>query len=326
MDELIPWLLEGEPYIQYRTRVDLLGQAESDPQVLAARREMLGQTSVRHLIANLAEWPGAPVTSHKKADTLMHQLTFCADLGVRDDDPGMPPVIDRILANQSKEGPFQVMMNIAPAIGGDGRDHLAWSACDHPLTLYSLIRMGLGERQQVQTAARWLEEHVSEVGFLCQVCPELGKFRGPGRASDPCPFATLIALQVLACLPADFAPLAVQAGIDCLLNLWTRREDFHPYIFYMGTDFCKLKAPFIWYDLLHTVDVLSRFTQARAMPAYQEMIQILVSKADGTGRYTPESIWLWWKDWEFGQKKQPSRWLTMLVLRILLRSGLYQPA
>ena len=32
-DKTIEWLLQGEPWIEYRTRVDLLEQTETDPQV-----------------------------------------------------------------------------------------------------------------------------------------------------------------------------------------------------------------------------------------------------------------------------------------------------
>lgn len=37
------------------------------------------------------------------------------------------------------------------------------------------------------------------------------------------------------------------------------------------------------------------------------------------GKFTLESVWTAWKDWEFGQKKIPSRWLTLLAWRILRR-------
>ena len=49
------------------------------------------------------------------------------------------------------------------------------------------------------------------------------------------------------------------------------------------------------------------------------MLALLRAKADAQGRFTPESVWQAWKDWEFGQKKIPSRWLTLLALRALGR-------
>jgi hypothetical protein len=49
------------------------------------------------------------------------------------------------------------------------------------------------------------------------------------------------------------------------------------------------------------------------------MLGVMKSKADEQGRFSLESIWTAWKEWEFGQKKAPSRWLTLLAWRILGR-------
>jgi hypothetical protein len=90
-------------------------------------------------------------------------------------------------------------------------------------------------------------------------------------------------------------------------------------MFYMGTDFSKGKAPFVWYDLIHVLDALSQLEWLQKDPRLQAMASILKKKADSNGRWTPESVWLSWKDWEFGQKKVPSRWLTYAAVRLLTR-------
>ena len=90
-------------------------------------------------------------------------------------------------------------------------------------------------------------------------------------------------------------------------------------MFGIGTDFRKLKYPFIWYDILHVLDVLSQFSWVKNNSAIKEMVKIVKSKADLEGKYTPESVWRAWKDWDFGQKKKQSKWLTFLVLRTLKR-------
>jgi hypothetical protein len=41
----------------------------------------------------------------------------------------------------------------------------------------------------------------------------------------------------------------------------------------------------------------------------------VVSRADTDERFIPESIWTAWKDWDFGQKKIPSRGLTLDLLQ-----------
>lgn len=49
------------------------------------------------------------------------------------------------------------------------------------------------------------------------------------------------------------------------------------------------------------------------------MVMIITTKMDINGFYTVESVWQAWKDWDFGQKKEPSMWITFLVYRILKR-------
>ena len=123
-------------------------------------------------------------------------------------------------------------------------------------------------------------------------------------------------LQLLALFEAYRDGREVRLGAESLLHLWETSKDRHPYMFFMGTDFQKLKAPYIWYDILHVVEVLSQFDFARRDARFIEMLDLVNSKADAEGLFTPESIWTAWKDWEFGQKKKPSAWLTFLVARV----------
>lgn len=316
----IEWLLNGPPWAAYRTRIDLLGQPETDDHVQADRSAMLAHAQVRRLIANVAEWPGQIVNTHRKADLLMHQLVFLADLGLTVADDGIAPVCEKIIAGQSSQGPFMVMVNVPPSIGGKGVDNLSWASCDYSLSLYALLKFGLAGHPAVQRALEFHLEQISEVGYRCCLDDSYGSFRPPGKKSDPCPDATLVGLKVLSAAPGDYAQQA-QPAVDCLLNLWQERLTRHPYIFYMGNDFCKLKAPFIWYDILHVTEVLSHWPSALSHPAMIEMAGIIATKADPEGRFTPESIYQWWKDWDFGQKKTPSPWLTLVAQRIIHKTG-----
>jgi hypothetical protein len=316
MSGVTDWLLSGPDWLGYRVRVDLLGMDEKSPEVKAARANMLADPAVKLLIRDLGDWPGTVIKSHKTT-LLYHKLGFLADIGCRYDDPGIHPVVERILEDQSEEGPFTVPINIPKVFGGDGLDHQTWMLTDAPMVLSALIRLGLGGDYRVEKAVAYLAGLVRENGWPCAAAPELGKFHGPGRKGDPCPFANLGMLKVLGILPHWRESNAAESGIGMILTQWKNRRESRPYLFKMGTDFCKVKAPFIWYDLLHVLDVLSCFPQARQDARYLEMIAILRSKADAEGRYTAESVYLAWKDWEFGQKKIPSRWVTYLALRIL---------
>ena len=307
MEKLTEWLLAGPPWVEYRTRLDLLGESEDTPEVVQSRQAMLAHPQVQALVAELADWPGSVLSSHKSAGHPIHKLTFLADLGLKVSDPGMELIVERILEHRADTGPFQVLMNISPQIGGSGKDEWAWALCDAPLLVYALVNFGLGEDPRVKAALDHLLGLISERGWPCAVSPELGKFRGPGRKADPCSYANLIMLKTLA-LREDWRALpASRIGIETILGLWERRSEDHPYMFYMGTDFCKLKAPLVWYDILHVCDVLTCFSWATNDPRMQAMLGIIREKIDPEGRLTPESIWTAWKEWDFGQKKEPSR-------------------
>ncbi|MBN2198970.1 MAG: hypothetical protein JW747_03890 [Candidatus Aminicenantes bacterium] len=319
MNPPVPWLLEGEPWIVYRTRRDLLGESEKAPAVKSARAGMLAAPKVKALVKELSSWPGTVIASHKSAGQPFHKLTFLADLGLEAGDPGLDKVIARIFKHRSAEGPFQLPIVIPAHFGGTGKEQWAWALCDAPLTVYALAGFGLAKDRAVRAAADCLAGLVRENGWPCAVSKELGKFRGPGRKEDPCPFATLAMLKALSEIPALRESPACRQGVETLLSLWAASRTAHPYIFYMGTDFRKLKVPFVWYDLMHVLDVLTRFPHIKKNKRLLDMAGILKEKADREGRFTLESVWAAWKDWEFGQKKEPSRWLTLLAWRILMR-------
>lgn len=318
MEKIVPWLLEGPSWVQYRTRVDLLGQSESEAEVRAARTKMLADSQVRGLLTELSEWPGEVLASHKSAGLLMHKLGFVADLGLKADDPGIKKIVARIFKHQSADGPFQMPMNISESYGGSGQEMWGWALCDAPVTLYGLLKLGMGEDARVQKSVEYLMKLVRDNGWPCAVSPELGKWRGPGRKDDPCPYANLVMLKALAQTKWNDSP-ATRAGAETALSLWTESQERHPYMFYMGTDFRKLKAPFIWYDILHFLNVLTQFPWLGNDKRLKEMVASIQVKADKQGRYIPESIWKAWSDWDFGQKKEPSRSLTFFVQRVLIR-------
>jgi hypothetical protein len=189
--------------------------------------------------------------------------------------------------------------------------------------LASLVKLGMRGDPRLQAALEYLSGLVRKNGWPCAVSPELGKFRGPGRIEDPCPYATLVMLQVLAQVPELRAGRSAKVGVETLLSLWDDSKNKHPYMFFMGTDFRKLKAPLFWYDILHVLDVLSHFEWIREDKRFKQVLKTAEMKADAGGRYIPESVWTAWKDWDFGQKKVPSQGLTFFVQRILKQGHLF---
>ena len=321
MNKLIEWLLEGEPWVEYRTRIDLLDQSEQESDVIHSRKAMISHPQIQSLLEELKNWPDKVLNSHKSASQPFHRLSFVADLGLKRDDPYIGEIIEKIFEHKSDEGPFQLPTNIPKHFGGSGSDEWAWALCDAPIILYSLVKFGLGEDEYVKKGVAYLVGLVRDNGWPCAVSKELGKFRGPGRKGDPCPYATLAMLKLLSQLDEWKNSKETRVGATCLLDLWERSREVHPYMFFMGTDFRKIKVPFVWYDILHVLDVLSQFSWLRSDSRVREIVEIVQSKDGGEGKYTPESEWRVWKGWDFAQKKHPSRWLTLSVLRVLKKFG-----
>ncbi|MBA3075549.1 MAG: hypothetical protein FP831_18275 [Anaerolineae bacterium] len=317
MEQTKNWLLSSSPLAEYHTRLDILHLAETDQSVVAARKAMLENPMIKDLIIELTNWPGTILVSHKSAGHALHKLVFLADIGLKFNDPGMDELTNRVMEHQDPDGPFQIMTNIPTHFGGTGEDVWAWALCDAPSILYALVKFGLGDDPRVKNGIGYLMQLVRENGWPCACSTQQGTFRGPGRKSDPCPYANLIMVKLLAATPDFFNSEACHQGAESLLHCWAERLTYHPYIFYMGNDFSKLKAPLVWFDIIHVSYVLSQLSWLKDDPRLAEMKAIIAQKADANGRFTPESIWTAWKQWDFGQKKVPSPYLTYLATKIL---------
>ena len=312
------WLLESdEPWTRYRTLVDLLDRPEDDSEVQTARAEMLAHPQVQALVAEAAAWPGYPLKRHNDAKHAVYKFSTLADFGVRANDAGMAAAIEAVMAHQSAEGAFQTVTLVPKAFGGTGEEMWTWMLCDAPTLLYALLAMGLGDDPRVQRAVDHLVGLVEDNGWRCVAASELGKkFKGPGRRTDPCPIVNVYALKVLSQVPELLNSPAAHTGAEMLLWHWEHQTERKIYMFGIGTTFRRLKYPFVWYDVLHVVDVLSRFSFVHTDPRFHEMVETITAQADENGHYTAGSMYRAWKGWSFADKKNPSPWLTFLVLRV----------
>jgi len=301
--------------------VDLLDRPEDDAEVRAARSEMLAHPQVRGLVDKAAAWPGFALKRHNDAKHPIYALSTLADFGLRASDPGMRPAIEAVMAHQSEEGAFQTKLRLYKRFGGIDGERWTWMACDAPTLLYALLSFGLASDERVQRAVDHLVGLVEDNGWRCRAASDLGAFKGPGKREDPCPIANVYALKALSLLPELIDGPAARAGAEMLLWHWGPECERKIYLFGIGTLFRRLKYPFVWYDILHVVDVLSRFPFVHRDPRFQEMVRTISGQADEDGCYTAGSMYRAWKGWSFADKKQPSPWLTFLVLRVRRRMG-----
>ncbi|MFA5006111.1 MAG: hypothetical protein WC509_01390 [Candidatus Izemoplasmatales bacterium] len=306
-----------EPWTRYRTLIDLRGFAIDDPEVVAARKATLSHPLVHGILTELSAWPEGVLNSHKSSSQPYHKLAFLADVGLTCADPGIGVVAERILATLDGDG--VPTLTTKHAVGVDAI--AGWALCDAPITMRALVAFGYGDHPGLRKGIDALFDRCRDNGWPCALSASIGTWRGPGRKQDPCPFSTLAMLRLAAERADTAARPEAAAGVEALLGLWERSRAEHPYMFYMGTDFRKLKVPFVWYDIMQVADTLSRYPFTRADARFADMLEVIAAKAGPDGIYAPESDWKAWSDGGFSAKGRPSDWLTFLVVRLMRRAG-----
>lgn len=310
-------LKEGELWLQYAAKINLL--RENKNSLYDLKQQVLDDEKIKKYLKGISKYHSVIVSNHKNPDLPIHKLLFLLDIGFDLSVPEIQTAIDEIMAHKDMDGVYQSRVNIPTHYGGSGEDTFGWALCDAPLLLFALIKAGINYEIHIKQGVDNLLKLYRNQGFPCVVSPELGKFRGPGRKDDCCPYATLIMLKLLSKIPEYKDSEMTKELVNVQLTLWENSLVSHPYMFYMGKDFRKLKAPSMWYDIVSVVEILSWFDCAKSDKRFLEMIEIIKDKQDENGLFTPESVYQKVKEWDFGQKKKPSPYLTYLCLSILER-------
>ena len=307
----------SEPWLQYAIKLNLLN--ESKESLANLKNEALKDNKIQVYLRDISNFHSMLVSNHKNPELPIHKLLFLLDLGFDMDIPEIENAISQLMSHKDKYGIYQSLTNIPKHFGGTGEDIFSWCLCDAPLLFLALQKAKVDYQQHIKPGVDYLIALNRPQGFPCSVSEELGKFRGPGRKDDCCPYVTLIMLNLLSYIDEYKNSDIARKGIDVILSLWENSLERHPYMFYMGTDFRKLKAPAIWYDIVSVANCLSKFEYAKADTRFHEMVDIIKAKKDENGLFTPESIYQKCKGWDFGQKKTISPYLSFLCIRILER-------
>jgi hypothetical protein len=310
--DLKDWLLSGEPWSAYRTLTDLLDMDTDDGRVLSARKNVLEHKLIKRVLdkRNADGYWGVPKDIHTwwpKKDTTFWVLGILGDLGLTVEDNGI---------ERAAEYVFSIQLNCGGFLGFDPK--LPYD-CHTAILTESLINVGLPADGRVQRACDWLVgRQRCDGGWWCKNTGQIGR---PREKEPSCAMATMFVLGALAKNSRLRKGEVARRGVDFLFGCWKNRGKikYAGHDSQVGTGWEKLKYPFTDYKILKFLDVLSRFECAGHRLRESEMVNLLFSKRDGHGRFTPESIVKVWSDFDFGQKDEPSRWITLLAMRIAKR-------
>ena len=185
--------------------------------------------------------------------------------------------------------------------------------------LRALCFLGYGDHPTVRTVTENLAAMIMEEGFDCRAN---SANRGRRETWLPCAWGAVKALGAFAVMPdpqpSDVVQQAVARGVDLLFSRDPSKADYPSSTGTVSPLWFKLGFPLGYSsDLLELVDVLARLGHGGDQ-RLQKAIEIILSKKNGEDRW-PLELTLG-KTWtRFGEKGQPSKWITLRALRMLSR-------
>jgi len=230
MDVVSFILNNGETWLQYATKLNII--KESKENLSDLRLQALADLRIKTYLNDVADYHSILVRNHKDPDLPIHKLLFLLDIGFDADVSEIRIATGKIMKNKDGNGVYKSLTNIPKHFGGSGEDIFGWCLCDAPLLLYALLRAGIDYEKHLKQGVDYLVSFHKASGFPCTVSQELGKFRGPGRKDDCCPYASLIMLKLLSAIPEYCkAEITITTAMN-ILSLWENSLERHPYMFY----------------------------------------------------------------------------------------------
>ena len=105
--ETISWLIDSHSLLKYRVMKDLI-KIDDSSNFKKLENEAFNDPIVKNILAELKQWPGPVLKRHNDAKLLLHKLSFLADMGFTVKDECVKDVTEKILANKTESGVYQV--------------------------------------------------------------------------------------------------------------------------------------------------------------------------------------------------------------------------
>lgn len=299
--EVINWLLAGPHWLKYAVELQLL---DLEPDIQPVLKDSAINKIINRLRDSQVGIPALKAGRVHYTDTgkAYWDLFFLADIGLTINDLGLDREVSEVFRFQAADGTFTIPPNV--------KDNYF---CMSAILLSSVARMGYRDdprlKKYIQTI---LNSRSHDGGWHC--------YNSDFEMLDieSCPMDNLNILMLLGQYERYKRDPMLNRAIDSLIEHWEGRDIRHG--FGIGRRFMSLNYPAVKYGVLRVLDVLSLFPYAISSRAFQSMLDFVHQKASG-GQYYAESIDDSYAEFDFGQKEEPSRWLTFLIKRIEKRAS-----
>jgi hypothetical protein len=316
------WLLEEEnPSVRYSTLGDILDIPADSPEALLARNQVMKTGVVPKILAKQEPggyW-GIPENfyEHSKYKGTVWQLIVLAELGADGSDSRVRNACEFVLQNSQETiaGGFSICGK--PGTGGDLNLVIP---CLTGNMVYSLIRLGYLDDPLVKKGIDWITQY-QRFDDRIDKAPRGGPYDTTLRCwgRHTCSMGAIKALKALAEIPENVRTPEVKEtlikGAEYFLKHHVHKRSHNP------EKVCKpgwLNFGFpIMYntDALEILSVLTRLGYSD--PRMQEAIDLVLSKQDEQGRWTLETTYNGRFQVNIEAKGEPSKWITLNVLKVL---------
>jgi hypothetical protein len=288
----LPWLLEAQdPSVRYLTLRDVLGRSQADSEVQEASAAIGRQELVQELFARQHPqgfW-GDDETKPHTAEGAVGVLSLLHMLGVAPDERTRAGCDSLLRFSQNESGGLSMTRRLRSGI----------FPCTTGEHLPFLVYFGMGDEPRVQAAFAFLIEDMAADDAL-----DCGRYQ-----HRDCLWGAIAALKGLAVLPNAMQSAqsrrVVQRLADRLLGAPYDFEGEHRRWLTFG-------VPRAW-DLLSALRVLAEHGYG-GDERFTRLLQRVLDRQDTQGRWLCGSVS---RTWLLEKRNQPSKWVTLDVLRVL---------
>lgn len=333
----IDWLLERpNPSVQYFTLRDILGKQEDDLEVIDAKRAIPESLAVQKILRKQNphghwEMPDSPYLPKYKSS--YWTLMILGRLGMDRTNGKVAKACESIFQFQNEVGGFQ-----SESVGSASKEYeyrhrrckelpsqkefvssLIFESQLSCLTgnmASTLIRMGYANDPRVKKALMWLVRvQNKDGGWLCPY------WKAHARDKHGCFMGTICPMEAFSEVPKENLTKEMSAtiskGAEFLLMHHLFKADHHNYEA-INQKFLELSFPWFGYTVLRGLDVLTRLGYTRD-PRVDEAVDTVLQKRQSNGAWILENSPIGRMPANIERKGQPSKWITLIALRILKR-------
>lgn len=318
-EDPVPWLLTNNPWTRYTTMINLLNISPYSMEAEETKKELIKHPLIRSLLEETEQWLPKAATRNNDPKLSYYLLRMLSDFGLNINDFGRDRIIQKVVFN-TVEDMFAVR-GLGPITERQGKEYVPtdpntdiWhvSPCNSPIITYTLLNSGYNSDKVMKAVNALKEKWDTPQGWFCHFFFVEGQYK---KLQVGCPMAGIMALEVFSLIPELKESKYAQNAFEPILF----HRDYGRILYYFGRSkkFWTMKYPFVWYNALYLADVLTRFDFLKGNDLVEDLIKWIESCQNEAGRFTATSVFLPYKEWDFGNKKEPSPWITYLCCRIL---------